>query len=110
MEKAEIGLRQVGCTETSASEPLMTYRNYPIDDAKTEGVLLSRDQSGGCSIFRPGGIRYIGGVNVYQAFVGNVRTCRHDAKGERRVSGPHKAKRTNARHRGGAARSSGDDS
>jgi len=41
-----------------------------------------------------------------QALVGNVGTCRLDAKGENRRSSPLKVKSTDARHRGGAARSS----
>jgi len=46
MEKAELGLRQVCCTETSASEPLMTYRNMAFDDAETGRANCSWDQSG----------------------------------------------------------------
>jgi hypothetical protein len=45
-------------------------------------------------------------VNLFQAFVGNVGTCRFDAKGEIRRSSPPKEKSTDAKHRGGAARSS----
>lgn len=45
-------------------------------------------------------------MNLFQAFVGNVGTCRFDAKGEIRRSCPPKEKSTNAKHRGGAARSS----
>jgi hypothetical protein len=46
MEKAELRLRQVWCTETSASEPLMTYRKLALDDVETGGVSDSRDESG----------------------------------------------------------------
>ncbi len=42
----------------------------------------------------------------FQALMGNVGTCRLDAKGEIRRGGPLKEKSTDARHRGGAARSS----
>lgn len=56
------------------------------------------------------GIRYIGDVNAHQALMRNLRTCRRDAKGESQVSGPCEAERTDARHRGGATRSSEDDS
>jgi len=45
-------------------------------------------------------------VIPFQAFVGNVGTCRLDAKGEIRRSSPPKEKRTDARHSDGAARSS----
>ena len=41
-----------------------------------------------------------------QALSGNVGTCRLDAKGDLRGSSPSEDKRTDAGHRGGAARSS----
>ena len=41
-----------------------------------------------------------------RALVGNVGTCRLDGKGEIRTGSPRKEKSTDARHRGGAARSS----
>ena len=40
----------------------------------------------------------------------NVGTCRPDAKGETQMGGPHKGERTDAGHRGGAARSRGEGS
>lgn len=43
---------------------------------------------------------------LFQALIGNVGTCRFDAKGEIQKSSPLKEKSTNAKHRGGAARSS----
>jgi hypothetical protein len=46
---------------------------------------------------------------MHRALVRNMGTCRRDAKGEREVSRPHDAERTDARHRDGAARTSGDD-
>jgi hypothetical protein len=46
---------------------------------------------------------------MHRALVWNTGTCRRDAKGEGGVSGPYNAERTDARHRGGAARTSGDD-
>ncbi len=46
----------------------------------------------------------------FQAFLGNVGTCRLDVKGEIRTGSPLKEKSTDARHRGGAARSSVDAS
>jgi len=45
-------------------------------------------------------------VILFQALVGNVGTCRFDAKGELRRSSTPKEKSTDAKHRGGAARSS----
>jgi hypothetical protein len=46
MEKAELGFRQVWCTETSASKPLMTYRKLALDDVETGGVSISWDEPG----------------------------------------------------------------
>jgi len=45
-------------------------------------------------------------VSSFQALMGNVGTCGFDVKGEIRRGSPPKEKSTDARHRGGAARSS----
>lgn len=95
--------------ETSASEPLMTYRKL-LDDVETRVLRWSWDEFGDEPTSWPSGIRYVGGVTTYQALMRNVRTCRRDVKGERRASGPREAERTDARHRDGAARSSVDGS
>jgi hypothetical protein len=39
-------------------------------------------------VYRLNGIRYGGGVNLIQALVWNVGTCRLDAKGETQVGDP----------------------
>jgi hypothetical protein len=39
-------------------------------------------------VYRLGGIRYGGGVNLIQAFMCNVGTCRSDDKGENSSGGP----------------------
>jgi hypothetical protein len=39
-------------------------------------------------VYRLNGIRYGGGVNLIRALVGNVGTCRSDAKGEIQVEDP----------------------
>jgi len=67
-----------------------TSANKPTDDVSK--VINGRCQNRGCNgfpgsgwrepLYRPVGIRYKGGVNVYQALVRNVGTCRRDAKGE----------------------------
>ena len=57
-----------------------------------------------------GGVRHKDGVNLDQALVWNVGTCRPDAKGETQMGGPHKGESTDAGHRGGAARSRGEGS
>ena len=96
--------------ETSVSEPLMIYRKATLVDVEIGGYSLFRDQLGSYPISGPSDIRYQGGVTVHQALVRNVRTCHRDVKEERQASGPCEAERTDARHRGGAARSSDDDS
>jgi hypothetical protein len=49
-------------------------------------------------------------MTMHQALVRNVRTSRRDVKGESQVSRPYEAERTDARHWGGAVRSSDDAS
>jgi len=86
------------------NEPLLTCRKR-TDDIKTGGKSLTRDKNRGrleCCLF---GIRHEGGVNLIQAFVWNVGTCRCDDKGE--MQEPKlKCESTEAWHRGGASRSS----
>ena len=54
----------------------------------------------------PDGVRHKGGMNLIQAFVWNVGSCRPDAKGETQGGGPTKGESTDAGHSGGVARSS----
>ena len=93
--------------ETSVSEPLMTCRKVQ-DDVETRVNSLTWDKSGGRPDFCPDGIRHEGGVTLLQAFMRNAGTCRPDAKGEIQVGGPYEGESTDAGHRGGAARSSGE--
>ena len=58
------------------------------DDVKTEGESLTRDKFGGKPVYCPSGIRHKEGVNLTQAFVWNVRTCRSDDKGDIQVVVP----------------------
>ena len=83
----------------------MTCRKR-MDDVKTGGKSLTRDQSGGWPDCCPGGIRHEGGVTLGQALAWNVGTCRPDAKGEIQAGGPCEDESTDAGHRGGATRSS----
>ena len=53
-----------------------------------------------------GGVRHAGGVNLDQALVWNVGTCRPDAKGETQVERLHEGESTDAGHRGGPTRTS----
>jgi hypothetical protein len=76
-----------------------------IDDVKTGGMSLTRDESGGWPDCRPDGIRHEGGVTPHLAFAWNVGTCRLDAKGDIQMGSPHEDQSTEARHRDGATRS-----
>ena len=51
------------------------------------------------------GSRHREGMNVIQALIWNMRTCRSDDKGEAQVETPQ-GKSTDAEHRDGLARSS----
>src|SRR4051794_1337882 len=82
----------------------MTGRNR-IDGVKTRGGSRPGISSGGALETGPRGTRPEGGVKPDQALVRNGRTCRLDAKGDVRAGSPRKDQRTDARHRGGAARS-----
>src|SRR6266446_1450653 len=60
---------------------LRTYR-LSLTDVETGGGRFSRDKHGSRPESCPGGIRHLGGAKSDQALVWNVRTCRHDAKGD----------------------------
>jgi len=90
--------------KTSVSEPLMTCRNRP-DGVRTGEEWRPWEEFGRILETGPSGTRLVGGVSPYQALVWNVGTCRPDAKGDVQVGGPHEDQRTDAGHRGGAARS-----
>ncbi len=96
--------RQVRSGEASESKPLMTCRNSK-GDVKTGSAIFFRDKRGGCPEGCPSGIRHISGANPNQALVWNVRTCRPDAKGDVQAAENREDQRTDAGHRGGAARS-----
>src|SRR3954447_15982445 len=83
----------------------MTCRKR-MDDVKTGGKSLTRDQSGGWPDCCPDGIRHEGGVTLGQALARNVGTCRPDAKEDIQAGGPCEDQSTDAGHRGGATRSS----
>jgi hypothetical protein len=52
------------------------------------------------------GVRHKGGMNLILAFVGNVGSCRPDAKGEIQGGSPTKDESTDAGHSDGVACSS----
>src|SRR3954447_27062968 len=95
--------RQVRSGEASESERLRTCRKAN-GDVKTGGSSSFRDQVGGCPEDCPSDIRHGGGPKPDQARVGNVRTCRSDAKGDVQAAQTARIQSTEAGHRGGAAR------
>jgi hypothetical protein len=98
---------QVRSRKTNVSELLMTRRKAIQPTSKPSSVVGS-GQVQTLPVYGLGGVRRRGSVIPLQALVGNVGTCRLDAKGEIRKGSPLKEKSTDARHRGGAARSSRD--
>jgi hypothetical protein len=57
-----------------------------MDGVKTAVEPLLREEFDGYPDYWSNGTRHEGGVNLDQAFVRNVRTCRPDAKGDARVA------------------------
>jgi len=53
---------------------------------------LLQDKSRGEPVYCLGGVRHKGGVNLIQALVWNVGTCRPDAKGETQSGRPTRAR------------------
>ena len=93
--------------KVNASELLMTRRKT-IQSASKPGSVVGPGQVQAKPVYGLGGVRRGGSASPFQALVGNVGTCRLDAKGEIPKGSPLKEKSTDARHRGGAARSSVD--
>lgn len=93
--------------KANVSELLMMRRKANQPTSKPSSVVGSgRVQT--IPVYGLDGVRRRGSAILSQALMGNVGTCRLDAKGEIRRGSPPKEKSTDARHRGGAARSSGD--
>ena len=67
------------------TEPLMRCRKISCCQ---NWDFPSQDKFGGRPVYCPSGVRHKGGVNMIQAFVWNVGTCRSDAKGEIQVETP----------------------
>jgi len=61
-EKAVCESRQVGTGKTNVSEPLLKRRDLG-SDIETGVSMQSRDESGGCPSYWPGGVRRAGGVS-----------------------------------------------
>ena len=120
---------QVSDEKTNVCEPLLTHRKTSRwhRNRGSDLVLGTKARAwGACPRARelpacgPGGVRCIGGVSSSQALAWNRRTCRLDTDGQskwvlvgplaargRTPSGGHReGQSTDARHRGGPARSS----
>ena len=72
---------------------------------RNRGLISTPGQGWGKPVYCPTGVRHVGGVNLNQALVRNVGTCRPDVKGEAQADRLCKGERTDAGHRGGVARS-----
>ncbi len=77
---------QLRARETSANEPLMRCRKLR---ATSKLVAISTPgQIQEIPAYGLGGVRHKGGVNLVQALLRNVGTCRSDVKGETQVEVP----------------------
>lgn len=84
---------------------LMTCRKA-MDVTESRFEYLTCDKVWRKPIYCPGGDRHTGGVNLIQAPLRNVGTCRCDDKATTQMRRPHESYKANAQHRGGATRSS----
>ena len=98
--------RQVGTGKTNASEPLRKCRKRR-DVIETGLQLLARDEARGMPADCPSGDRHKDGVSPVQALVENVGTCVSMPRETSKWS-THEEPSTDARRRGGRARSSAE--
>jgi hypothetical protein len=77
---------QLGIRETSASEPLMRCRKLRTTSKLV--AYITPGQIQGIAAYCLGGVRHRSGVNLIQALLRNVGTCRSDVKGETQVEAP----------------------
>jgi hypothetical protein len=85
-----------GTAKTVSGEVQGDERKRPTDevsktsngDVETGGRTLLQDKSRGEPAYCLGGVRHKSGVNLNQALVWNVGTCRSDGKGETQVEDP----------------------
>ena len=73
--------------EMSANEPLMRCRKE-IRRHQNWRLSKRQDKSRRRPVYCLGGVRHKGGMNLVQAFVWNVGSCRPDVKGEIQVEAP----------------------
>jgi hypothetical protein len=57
----------MGTRKTNESEPLLKCRDLG-NDIETGVSMRPRDESGGCPIYWPGGVRHAGGVSLVCGF------------------------------------------
>ena len=77
--KGAVRLRQVGTKKASESDTTDDVSKGSVDDIKTEGGSLLRDESGGRPADCPGGVRHGGGASLAQALVWNGGNLRLDS-------------------------------
>ena len=79
--------RQVRTRKANASEPLMSCRKIHNRHRKQTSFAVCDEVQQG-PVYWLGGVRHEGGVNLVQASVRNVGTCRLDGKGAIQVEAP----------------------
>jgi hypothetical protein len=67
MRKRRRKSRQAGIRKASVSKPLMKHRKIR-DGIKTGACVGSREESGGCPVYWPGGVRCEGGASLICGF------------------------------------------
>src|SRR6266567_1350877 len=67
MRKRRRERRQAGIRKASESEPPMKHRKRE-DDIRTGACVEFRDESGGCPVYWPGGVRCEGGASLICGF------------------------------------------
>src|SRR6266571_9264807 len=67
MRKRRRESRQAGIRKASESEPPMKHRKRE-DDIRTGACVEFRDESGGCPVYWPGGVRCEGGASLICGF------------------------------------------
>ena len=73
--------------ETNANEPLLKCRKRR-DESQNQGLVVTLGLVWRIPAYWPDDLRHEDGVNLIQAFMWNVGTCRSDAKGETQVEAP----------------------
>ena len=106
-EKAGPRSCQVETKEMSASELLKTCRKG-LGDVETGGIFVNPGRVWGIPVYCPHGVRHEGSLTLVWAPGRNVGTGRSAAKGETQVGSPHEGESTDAEHRDGLPRSSGE--